>query len=215
MKLRTGSILLIVALATIVAYLGNRLNSANTERDAWMRTAAQRDTLHQIEAGRYQRAAVELDNERQLRAVLADSLPKLLGELNDLRAEVQQYVRVIATMEADTASVSATDTVYVEQGTSVSRVDFALSFDGCTIKGYTRTPPPYAEGIVSYAPIPLSIVISELRDGSLRTNVETAPWIKIDQLNTSFVRKKPSWFARKLPWIAFGAGYILGLFGGG
>ena len=216
MKLRAGVLVLIVSLIATVFYLVNRVNSVNAERDAWMAQAALNDSLHQIEAGRYQRAAVTVTTLRQLRSTYEDSLPKLHTDLRNLRAKEQLYLRAIATLEADTTvAVAVTDTIIVEGGTTVSRVTFELEFEGCTVSGYTRTPPSYAEATVSYKPIPLSVVISELRDGSLQTNVETAPWVTIGALDTFFMRKEPSWLQRKLPWFALGLGIVLGHWLGG
>lgn len=210
MKLRTVVIIVIVGLFAGLLIGGVFTTRLRAQRDLWMAQAALNDSLHQLEAGRFQRAAVALDSERQLRAAYEDSFPSLYRELRRFKANEMVYVRAIAKLEADTATVAATDTVYIYEGTTVSRVDFDLDFDGCKVEGFTITPPPRASVSIFYKPIPLHIFISQLRDGSFQTNVETEHWVRISELNTSIVVKKPGWLKRKLPWITLVGGYILG-----
>lgn len=210
MKLRTVAIIASVGIILGLIGGGFQTCSLRAQRDAWRRKAALNDSLHQIDAGRFQRAAVALENERQLRAAYEDSFPLLYREMRNLKARERVYVRTIATMEADTAVTTASDTVYIStEGINVSRVDFHLDFDGCIVDGFTITPPPRALAKIVYKPIPISVFISQLRDGSLQTNVETEPWVIISELNTSIVVPKPSWLTRKLPWITFAGGFLL------
>jgi len=133
--------LIVLALLSIISTISTC--SLRRQRDAWMRQAALNDSLHQLDAGRYQRAAVALDSERQLRATLKDSLPLLYKELRQVRAESRLYVQTIATLRSDTLRATATDTVYIStEGINISRVDFQLNYDGATVTGFTTTPPP-------------------------------------------------------------------------
>ena len=77
------------------------------------------------------------------------------------------------TNVSDTVTVTATDTVYADPG--VSRVDFTLSFDAGAVEGHTLTPPPRASGILTLHPIPITVVTSELPDGSWQTDVTLPP----------------------------------------
>lgn len=182
--------------------------SMRDQRDAWMRTAAERDTLHRDADGRYHQAAAELENVRQMRAAYRDSFPDLYEENRRLRAKEQMYVGMIATLESDTAAVSATDTVYVEGGVRVSRVDFRLEYDGAVVTGHTTTPPPRAEARIDYEPIPLTVLVSQLPDKSWRTNVETAPWVRILSLDARVVPRRPSWLEQHDFEIGVGLGAV-------
>jgi len=211
MRLRGGIILLVIGLVLAIVYLGGQARRLSSERNAWIRQAALNDSLHQLDAGRYQRVAVELDNERYLRATLKDSLPVLHRELRRIRAREHSYVYTIASLQSDTARVVATDTVYVSTGgINVSRVDFQFDYDGATVTGFTTTPPPEATARIEYRPIPFSIVVSQLRDRSWRTNVETAPWVEISVLNTQVVPQQPGWWARNRHWVTLASGFVLG-----
>jgi len=182
-----------------------------------MRQAALNDSLHQLDAGRYQRAAVALDSERQLRATLKDSLPLLYKELRQVRAESRVYVQTIATLRSDTLRATATDTVYIStEGINVSRVDFQLDYDGATVTGFTTTPPPEVVAQIDYKSIPLSIIVSELRDKSWQANVETAPWVEILELNTLVVPQRPGLWMKYRHLVFLAGGIWLGklLFGG-
>jgi len=83
----------------------------------------------------------------------------------------------------------------------VHRVDFEHTQSGIRIHGFTVTSPPRYQLRAQFVPIPLHFVISELKDGSLQTNVETAPWVKIFTLDTRFVRRPKTWWERNRLWI--------------
>lgn len=74
--------------------------------------------------------------------------------------------------------------------------EFEYRGPGIRIDGWTRTPPPIYQLYVRHDPIPLHLVVSQLRDGSWRTNVETAPWVEISALDTRVVPQKPGWWMR-------------------
>jgi len=186
--------------------------SMRRQRDAWKLVAAERDTLHKDADGKYHRAMAELENVRQMRATYRDSFPDLYEENRRLKAREQVLVQAIARMESDTTAVSATDTVYVEEGVRVSRVDFQLEYEGATVTGHTTTPPPRAEARIDYRPIPLTILVSQLRDKSWRTNVETAPWVEILSLDARVVPYRSSWLERHDFEIGIGIGVVATLF---
>ena len=191
-----------VILAAVVVWGSFDRAHRRDELAVWIRTAANRDTLHQLADGRYQRAAVALDRERELRAVLRDSLPVLHQELRRIRARESSYIHTIATLQDVVASGSAIDTVIITAaGDSVHQVAFEYSQPGIRIEGWTRNPPPVYQLQVTHDPIPLHLVVSQMRDGSWRTNVETAPWVEISGLDTRVVLRRPTWWQRNRLWI--------------
>ena len=195
---------LTVVLAALVVWGTFARARKESEVRAWQRQAALNDSLHQIEAGRYQRAAVAIERERDLRRVLQDSLPDLYRELRDLRADTRDYIHTIAQLQDLVAEGSATDTVYVSPATgdTIHRVDFEHTQPGIRIQGFTITPPPRYQLRAHFEPIPLHIIVSQLRDGSFQANVETAPWVEISALDTRVVQRPKSWLRRNHPWIA-------------
>jgi len=194
---------LTVILAALVVWGTFARARKESEIRAWQRQAALNDSLHQIEAGRYQRAAVVLERERDLRHTLQDSLPDLHRELRRLRANTRDYISTIAQLQDLVAEGSATDTVYVSPATgdTVHRVDFEHTQPGIRIQGFTITPPPRYQLRAQFDPIPMHIVVSELRNGSLQANVEVPPWVDISSLDTRIVRRPKSWLRKNHPWI--------------
>ncbi len=107
---------------------------------------------------------------------------------------------------------TAIDTVIITAaGDSVHQVSFEYSQPGIRIEGWTRTPPPVYKIQVTHDPIPLHLVVSQLRDGSWQTNVETAPWVEISALDTQVVPRRPTWWQRNKLWIGAGFGLLTGL----
>ena len=210
MKSFTWSALVILLVAAVVWGAFDR-SRKNDEIQAWIHQAALSDSLHLLAAGRYQRAAVELDNEKQLRATLKDSLPTLHRELQRIRAREHSYVSTIAELQDIVATGTGRDTIIVTAaGDSIHQVEFQYSQPGIRIDGWTRTPPPIYQLQVRHDPIPLHLVVSQLRDGSWRTNIETAPWVEISALDTRVVPRKPSWWMRNRHWITLGGGFLVG-----
>lgn len=210
MKSVTWPLLSILLTIALVWGLFDRANQRSETR-AWMRQAALNDQLHQLADGRYQRAAVAIDRERDLRHTLEDSLPTLHRELRRIRAQEHSYISTIVRLQEIVASGSATDTVIITAaGDSIYQVSFEYQQPGIRIDGWTRTPPPVYQLHVQHDPIPLHLVVSQLRDGSWQTNVETAPWVEISALNTRVVPRRPGWWVRNRHWITFGAGVLIG-----
>lgn len=209
MKTRT---VILVSLGILVVGLvvgGMSTCSMRRQRDAAIRQAALNDSLHKTDEGRYKRAAVELENVRQMRAAYRDSFPDLYEENRELKAKERVYIQTIVSLRADTASVTATDTVYVStEGINISRVDFQLEYDGATVTGHTTTPPPRAEARIEYKQISLTVLVSQLRDRSWQANVETAPWVEISALNTQVVPYRPGWWTRHKFEIGIGLGAV-------
>lgn len=201
-----------VPIILVIAFTWSVIDGANqrSETRAWMRQAAMNDSLHQLSEGRYQRAAVAVDRERDLRSALKDSLPELHRELRRVRAREHAYISTIADLQTIVAQGSATDTVIVTvEGDSIYQVSFMFQQPGIRVEGWTRTPPPVYRIQVEHDPIPLHLVISELRDGSWQTNVETAPWVEISALNTQVLSRRPGWWARNKLWIGVGLGAVM------
>lgn len=201
----------IVAILLAIALVWGLFDRANqrSETRAWIRQAAMNDSLHELADGRYQRAAVQLEKERDLRSALKDSLPDLHRELRRIRAREHSYISTIADLHDVIAEGSATDTIIVTvEGDSIYQVSFEYQQPGIRIEGWTRTPPPVYQLHAWHDPIPLHLIISELRDGSWQTNVETAPWVEISALNTQVVPRRPGWWQRNKLWVGAGLGYL-------
>jgi len=201
MKSRLWPVLTVVLVAVVALTMcQNQRLRANAGH--WRNVAAHRDSLHQDAEGRVHTAAATVESFRDLRRVYGDSLSEIRRENRRLRAREREFISVVAGYEADTVYVPATDTVYVEGGASISRVDFELEFDHATVTGYTLTPPPVAHGTIQYEPISLGIVLSQLRDSSYRVDVQGPPELDIRVLDATVVDRPKSWLRRNHPWIA-------------
>ncbi len=193
---------LTVILAALVVWGTFARARKESEIRAWQRQAALNDSLHQIADGRYQRAAVVLERERDLRRTLQDSLPELHRELRDLRADTRDYISTIAHLQDLIAAGAAVESVFVHvSGDTVHQVRFAVHENGVSVQGWTRTPPPVYQLHVQHDPIPLHLVVSQLRDGSWQTNIETAPWVEISSLDTRVLHRPRTWWERNRLWI--------------
>ncbi len=211
MKKITWSHLLIPLLVMIIIGGAIERSHRRAELSSWIQTAAQRDDLTQLAIGRYKRAVVELERVRDIRAALRDSFPELHSELRRIRAREMAYISTIANLQEVVAMGAAVDTVIITvSGDSIHQVAFEYSQPGIRIDGWTRTPPPIYQLRVRHDPIPMSLVISQLRDRSWQVNVETAPWIEISSLNTSVIPQRLTLWQKNRHWIFLGVGTMLG-----
>jgi len=208
-----------LAAVAVVAFLfGSCGKSGLRDRaDAALALAAQRDTLRLVAEDSthavYEQLGTELDNQRQINAVLRDSIPPLYDRLRMLGAEIRTHTSTIIELEDLLASGAGTDTVIISAGgDSVHQVSFDHQEQGIGIKGWTRSPPPTYQLTIRRDPIPISVTISELRSGAINTNITAPPWVNITLAETMFDRYKPGWFKRNLPWITLTGGLILGIY---
>lgn len=215
--MREGRVyLLLLGILVIGILLGIRscsvIASLEDQVGALKRVAAERDTLQKDADGMYHQAAAALENERQMRQQLEAEAPEKDRELRDLRARYNTSINTIAELEAIIAQGAAIESVFVEApGDTIHQVSFEHVGPGIRIEGWTRTPPPRYQLKAEIEPIPFLIIVSQLRTGDWRADIQTEPWVKISKLETRVVPQSPSWWLKNRHLITFGVGVYLGI----
>jgi hypothetical protein len=177
---------------------------------------AQADSLKEESDGVYQRLAIEITSNKDLREqlkVLGDDLYKVIKAKDE---EINSLSRLVLKWQTMYLQILAVDSTSQDNaGNTVTHIIFKdYKYGPITISGMASTPPPVVEMKLSMQPMGISVVITQLSDLSWNSRVVVSDnykdFIELESLDVSV---KPLEKASNAIAIGLGFGYPYGLKG--